>query len=229
VSEQTGSDIPGKTTVEVWDRPIRLFHWSLVAGLVALWVTGEFGFMDLHEMIGVAILILIIFRVFWGFIGGEFARFTSFVRGPKAVKAYFALILSWKIPRELGHNPLGGWSVLAMLAAIALQSAAGLFTVDEGRYAAPFSKYVSIGTARFITDLHEIGFNIILVLVGLHLAAIAFYLVVFRKNLVSPMIRGTASVDSGIAPARVRPGHAWLAVVCLALSFVLVIWVVYFV
>jgi cytochrome b len=227
-TDNTGTDITGKAIVEVWDLPIRLFHWSLVACLVALWATGEFGFMDLHEIVGVAVLILILFRVFWGFVGGEFARFASFVRGPNAVKAYLAAVLRWKLPKQLGHNPIGGWSALAMLAALWVQSAMGLFTIDEARYAAPFTKYVSVGTARWFTDLHELGFNIILVLVGIHLAAIALYLVMFRKNLVSPMIRGTTLAEASVIPPRVRPGRVWLAICCLALSTAILIWGVYF-
>jgi cytochrome b len=229
MTDPTRADMRETTLVEVWDLPIRLFHWSLVACLGALWVTGEFEFMDLHEIFGVAILALIAFRVIWGFVGGEFARFTSFVRGPSAVKAYLASVSRWKIPKELGHNPVGGWSVLAMLAAITLQSAMGLFTVDGGRYAAPLAKYVSVGTARFITDLHEAGFNVILVLVAVHLAAITAYLLIFRKNLVSPMIRGTTMAEASIVPSRVRPGHIWLAAICLALATAMVIWVIYFV
>lgn len=229
MTERTGVGIPGETPVEVWDLPLRLFHWTLVACLVALWATGEFSFMDLHEMIGIAVLVLILFRVFWGVVGGEFARFASFVRGPSAVKAYLASIPRRKLPKQLGHNPIAGWSALAMLAALAIQSAMGLFTVDGSRYAAPFSKYVSVSTARSITELHELGFNIVLVLVGVHLAAIAFYFVIFRKNLVSPMISGTTLADVSIIPARIRPGRVWLAVVCLALSAAAVIWAIYFV
>lgn len=228
MAEQTSSNTADKISVEVWDPPIRLFHWSLVASLVALWATGEFGFMDLHEIIGVVVLVLITFRVFWGFVGGEFARFRSFVRGASEVKAYLRSITRLRLPKELGHNPLGGWSVLAMLAAIAIQSIMGLFTVDGTRYAAPLSKYVSVSTARSITDLHELGFNIVLVLVAIHLAAIALYLVVFRKNLVGPMIRGTTMVDTLSVSSRIRPGPAWLAMICLALSATLVIWLVYF-
>jgi hypothetical protein len=139
-----------------------------------------------------------------------------------------AALVRWKLPQELGHNPVGGWSVMAMLAVIAVQGSMGLFGTDGNHYDAPLSKLVSTGTARFLTELHEDGFNIILVLVGVHLSAIAFYLVVFRKNLVSPMIRGTTLAEPGIIPARVRPGRVWLAVICLAIAATCVIWVVYF-
>jgi cytochrome b len=81
-----------KATIEVWDLPTRLFHWSLVVCLGVLWLTGEFEFMDLHEKVGVAVLVLIAFRILWGFVDGEFARFTSFIRGPAAVKAYLATL-----------------------------------------------------------------------------------------------------------------------------------------
>lgn len=217
-----------KTTIEVWDLPTRLFHWSLVVCLGMLWLTGEFEFLDLHEMAGVAVLVLIAFRILWGFVGGEFARFTSFIRGPAAVKTYLAALVRWKLPKELGHNPIGGWSAVAMLVAITVDASMGLFGTNGNHYDAPLSKFVSTGTARFLTELHEDGFNVILVLVGVHLSAIAFYLVVFRKNLVSPMISGTTLAEPEIIPARVRPGRVWLAVICLALAATCVIWVVYF-
>ena len=219
---------PDMATVEVWDLPTRVFHWALVGCLGALWFTGENEFTDFHEKFGVSVLILITFRILWGFVGGEFARFTSFIRGPSAVKAYLTTLAGWKLPKELGHNPVGGWSVVAMLLAIMVQASMGLFGTDEILYDAPLSKFVSTGTARFITGLHEDGFNVILVLVGIHLSAITLYLVVFRKNLVAPMIRGTTQADIAIIPARPRPGRVWLAILCLALSALAVIWIVYF-
>ena len=144
------------------------------------------------------------------------------------MKAYLATLARWELPKELGHNPVGGWSVVAMLLAIAVQASMGLFGTDEILYDAPLSKFVSTSTARFITGLHEDGFNVILFLVGVHLSAITLYLVVFRKNLVAPMIRGTTQADIAIIPARPRPGRVWLAILCLAVSAAAVIGVVYF-
>jgi cytochrome b len=138
------------------------------------------------------------------------------------VKAYLATLIRWKLPKEIGHNPVGGWSVVAMLVVIAVQGSMGLFGIDEAHYDGPLSKFVSAGTARLLTELHEDAFNVILVLVGVHLAAITLYLVVFRKNLVSPIIKGTTLADATVIPARVR-----LAVICLALAATIVIRIVY--
>ncbi|MDA0340905.1 MAG: cytochrome b/b6 domain-containing protein [Proteobacteria bacterium] len=220
--------LDAKVKIEVWDLPTRVFHWALVICLAAQWFTGEFEFQDLHEIGGVTVLILVLFRLIWGFVGGEFARFSAFVRGPSKIKAYLASRLRWRMPKEIGHNPIGGWSVMAMLAALLVQATLGLFGTDEILYDAPLSHLVTNQTARFLTGLHEDGFDVILALVGLHLSAIAFYFVVFRKNLVTPMLRGTTMVDPAVLPSKVRPGRVWLAIICLGVSASVVIRLVYF-
>lgn len=218
----------GKVRVEVWDLPVRLFHWLLVPCIAAGWLTGETGLLALHEAIGVATIVLIVFRVIWGFVGGEHARFASFLRRPAAVRAYLIRLLRFDVPKDLGHNPLGGWSVLAMLLVILVQVALGLFGVEGSDYQGPLSGLVSVGTSSFLTDLHEALFNVILILVIVHVGAIVLYLVVFRKNLVTPMIGGSSMVDPTTAPGRARPGRHWLAALSLGASAILVLWVVYF-
>ena len=215
--------------VQVWDLPTRLFHWSQVFCLAAGWFTGEIGFMALHEGIGVATIVLVVFRVIWGFIGGEHARFSAFLRGKAAIRAYLARILRFDIPKDLGHNPLGGWSVVAMLLAVLAQATLGLLGTDENSYDAPLARFVSDGTSLFLTELHETFFNLILILVVVHICAIALYLVVFRKNLITPMVSGWTMVAPSLTPAAPRPGPLWLAAASLGLSAAAVIWAVYFI
>ena len=93
--------------------------------LAVQWFTGEFEFQDLHEIVGVTVLTLVLFRQIWGFVGGEFARFSAFIRGPAKIKAYLANLLRWQLPNEIGLNPIGGWSVMAMLAALLVQATLG--------------------------------------------------------------------------------------------------------
>lgn len=111
---------PVVSTTRIWDPTIRLFHWLLVALIAFSWWSGEQHDMDNHRLSGYAILALLVFRVFWGFAGPRTARFSSFVRGPGAVLAYVKGLGSRKGHLADGHNPLGGWSVIAMLAVIAL-------------------------------------------------------------------------------------------------------------
>jgi len=186
--------------MRIWDAPIRLFHWSLVALLGAAWWSAEQGELGWHRIIGYAILALLIFRIAWGLFGSSTARFGNFVRGPAAIISHIrrsdrgAGRLS-----SVGHNPLGGWSVVAMLLALATQVALGLFAVDiDGIESGPLSYLVSFETGRWAAETHHLLFNILLGLVALHLLAIAYYLLVRRDNLVAPMIRGWRRGGSGV-------------------------------
>lgn len=184
----------------VWDAPTRAFHWLLAAAFGFSWWSAEQRFMDWHRASGLFILFLLIFRLQWGLFGGETARFAQFVKGPGAAIAY----LKGASPAPLGHNPLGGWSVVAMLTALALQATGGLFAVDiDGIESGPLSHFVTFEQGRIAAQAHEIGFNALLVLVGLHLIAVFFYALVRRRNLVGPMITGRAGnpgTDSRRAP-----------------------------
>ena len=116
------------TRIQIWDLPTRLFHWLLVSAIGAAWATGEAGgsWMIWHGRIGLCIIGLISFRLAWGFLGTNYARFSTFVRGPAAIRAY--LRGQWQ---GLGHNPLGALSVLALLAVVSLQMGSGLFANND--------------------------------------------------------------------------------------------------
>jgi cytochrome b len=192
-------------TTRVWDPTIRLFHWLLVGLIAFSWWSGEQHDMDNHRLSGYAILALLVFRIFWGFAGPRTARFSSFVRGPGAVFAYVKRLGSRKGHLADGHNPLGGWSVIAMLAVIALMVGAGLFASDvDGIESGPLATYISFEQSEAAADLHETVFNGILALVALHVVAVAFYLVWKRQNLVRAMITGRRAVAEGQSPAELR-------------------------
>ncbi len=141
-------------------------------------------------MIGYAVLSLLLFRLLWGLVGSDTARFASFLRGPAAIWAY--LRGSGGVSVEVGHNPIGGYSVAAMLTLLAVQTGTGLFLYDDEAFWGPLNEWVSEDTADFLGDVHELNFNLLLALIGLHVAAILFYAVVKRRNLVMPMISGRA-------------------------------------
>lgn len=200
-------------TVRVWDLPLRLFHWLLVAAIVAAVATGLLGgnLMDWHGRVGVLIAGLIGFRLAWGLIGSTHSRFVSFVRGPAAIGAY--LRGQW---HGLGHNPLGALSVLGLLGVIGLQTAGGLFGNDDIAFQGPLYGLVSKDTSDWLTGLHRKGFWLVLLLVGLHLAAIAFYTRVKREQLVGPMITGRKQIAATTAAVEPR-GGGWIAL-ALALA-----------
>jgi cytochrome b len=181
--------------------------------------------MEWHRLSGYAILALLVFRVFWGFVGPRTARFSSFVRGPGAVLAYARGLGHRKAHPAEGHNPLGGWSVVAMLAVIALMVVAGLFSVDvDGLESGPLADYVSFEQGRSAAGVHETVFNAILALVALHVVAVTFYLVWKRQNLVRPMITGQRRAEAGDSAAELRWSPV-LALVGVALA-VAVAWAV---
>jgi cytochrome b len=185
-------------TARIWDPTIRLFHWLLVALLAFSWWSGEQHDMERHRLSGYAILTLLVFRLFWGFAGPRTARFASFVRGPRAVFAYVRELGSRKGHAADGHNPLGGWSVVALLAAIALMVGAGLFASDvDGIESGPLATYVSFEQSEAAADLHEAVFNVLLALTAVHVLAVLFYLVWKRQNLVRPMLTGRRPAEEG--------------------------------
>lgn len=174
--------------MKVWDLPTRLFHWSIVFLVGFSWWSAEAGRMEWHYRSGVAALVAILFRVIWGFIGGSTARFTCFLRSPAAVIAY--LREPKGAPEVAGHNPLGGYSVLALLLTLATQVGTGLFAVDvDGIESGPLSYLVSFEQGRSAAGVHHLSFTALQLLVALHLLAIVYYRIRGR-GLTVPMITG---------------------------------------
>ena len=184
----------------VWDLPTRLFHWALVGLLGFSWWSAENREMEWHLLSGVALLGLLVFRLVWGVIGGRTARFSSFVRSPGSVLNYMKNGL--QAAGEPGHNPLGGYSVIAMLAVLGLQVGTGLFATDiDGLDSGHLSFLVSFDQGRAAAEWHEVIFNILLGLAVLHILAIMFYLFMRERNLVRTMITGVdPDLDKGRTP-----------------------------
>lgn len=203
--------------VRLWDGPTRLVHWLIVAFFVLSWFTAETHRMQLHRISGYVVLGLVVFRIYWGFAGGSTARFGHFVRGPGATLGYARRLFDRGSPDLPGHNPLGAWSVLAILGGLLAHIGFGLFAVDvDGLESGPLSYMVSFETGRQAAAGHEWTWRIMLVLIVLHLAAVAFYALYKRRNLVGAMITGRRLMSGEVVEVR-RVG-AWRIFVGAALG-----------
>lgn len=209
--------------VRVWDLPTRLFHWALAACVLFSIVTAKIGgnAMEWHLKSGYTIASLLAFRVLWGFVGGRWSRFASFVYTPGAVLRYLQGTSRPNEHHDVGHSPLGALSVFALLGVLVLQVSTGLFADDEIATAGPLARFVSGATNSLATGYHKnVGQWLIVALVLLHVAAVLFYLVRRRRNLIAPMWRGDKRLPADVPAARddlvSRGLAAALFVVCAA-------------
>jgi cytochrome b len=211
--------------VKLWDLPVRLIHWSLVLAMPALWWTWKTGQMAVHLRLGYVVLALLVFRLFWGLVGSSTARFGGFVKGPRTIARYLGGLFSKRGEPVIGHNPLGGWSVAALLLLLLGVVGTGLFAEDtDGLNSGPLNYLIHGDLSEGMAHWHHLLFNLLLAFIALHLAAILFYAVVKRENLVGPMITGRRSLS--VAPTRApRFAPLWRAVVGLALALAVIWWV----
>ncbi|WP_084544993.1 cytochrome b/b6 domain-containing protein [Derxia gummosa] len=199
----------------VWDLPLRLFHWSLVAAVGTALVTGELGgsLMEVHAAAGITVVGLVAFRLVWGLVGSTHSRFLSFAPTPARLAAY--LKGRWQ---GVGHNPLGALSVFALLGFLAAQAVSGLFGNDDITFTGPLFELVDEEVAARITTLHKQFANLLIGLVALHLAAIVFHRVVKRHDLVKPMVTGWAEVPVAELPPAPKGGGVIAFVVAVAVA-----------
>jgi cytochrome b len=211
-------------SMKVWDLPVRLFHWAIVVLIFGSWLTQHFDRMDVHMWIGEWILTLLLFRIVWGFVGSDTARFSRFLRSPVAALRHLSHLRRREPDTEIGHNAAGGWMVLVMLALIGVQTGTGLFSNDDGDTEGPLFHLVGKDRSDFLSHIHYLNFKAIEAVIVLHVLAIAAYAVLKRHNLVRPMVTGTKLMPGdAAAPRLVNP--VW-ALVTLAVAFGMVVWVV---
>ncbi|MEN9317074.1 MAG: hypothetical protein RIS35_3467 [Pseudomonadota bacterium] len=207
--------------LRVWDLPTRVFHWALAACIAGSLLTIQLGgnAVGWHFRFGYAILALLLFRLAWGIVGPRHARFTSFPPDPAAAWRQLSETRPHAAP---GHSPLGALSVYAMLLAVALQVTTGLFASDAIMWDGPLKNFVSNDTSDLLTRIHKVNRIVLIGLVALHLAAIAFYRLRGRRGLVAAMITGDARCEAEAGPARddlrVRAGALLLAAACAGLA-----------
>ncbi|MFT3689466.1 cytochrome b/b6 domain-containing protein [Paenirhodobacter sp.] len=182
-----------RSSGQIWDPALRVFHWTLAFAVTAGWLLGHFGplQMTLHFRLGYLVAALLVFRLVWGFVGPRNARFASFVTGPGPVLRYLRTLPKRTAAHVTGHNPLGGWSVVAMLVVLAAQVFTGL-TMDPEDYinTGPLAEHFSGSWNRRALSIHHLLGNVLLGLVALHVGAILFYRIWKRQDLVTPMITG---------------------------------------
>ncbi|MEO1067062.1 MAG: cytochrome b/b6 domain-containing protein [Pseudomonadota bacterium] len=179
---------------KVWDIPTRLFHWALATTVLAGWYFGEFRTfttIEWHFYLGYATIGLLVFRILWGFVGPVSARFSTIFASLKHLIPYMRKIARREPSGVAGHNPLGGLSVLALLAVLTVQTTTGLFAEDDAFFASgPLSSHARSDWVLWANQIHHQSSRILLILVGLHLCAILFYHVWKRENLIGPMVTG---------------------------------------
>jgi cytochrome b len=218
---------PPQATVRAWDLPTRLFKWGLVALVAAAWASNKFGAAVPHWHVwnGTAILVLIVFRVLWGFFGGSTARFSAFVVSPRRMFAYLRGQLAGVAPRYLGHNPLGAWMVLALLAVVAAQAMLGLYAADADRLIVegPLAKTVSDEGVDFAAHWHRVGFNLILALVAIHVATNLAYDLLAKHGLIRAMVTGCKPAADFYDMREAAAGSAARALICLAAAIAIVL------
>lgn len=212
--------------IRVWDLPTRLFHWALVVLVAISWISAEIGgnAMEYHMWSGYAVLTLVLFRLLWGVVGSQTARFTDFIRGPGAALRYLRQLFGRNGVAHVGHNPLGGWMIVALLVGLLVQAGTGLFANDDIMTQGPLSRKVSKDTSDWLTGIHDANFELLLTLIGIHIAAVLFYWIVKRDNLIVPMITGRRRVDPATPEPRFR--SPWLALLPLAVAAGVVYWLV---
>jgi cytochrome b len=196
--------------IKVWDLPVRLFHWAIVVLIFFSWGTQELNYMDWHVRSGCAILTLLLFRVMWGFVGSDTARFTRFLRGPSAAWRHLAHLRRPEPDREIGHNAAGGWMVLVMLALIGAQAGTGLFANDDANTEGPLMHLVDKDRSDWLSHIHSVNFKLIEGAIVLHVLAIVWYAFLKRQNLVRPMVTGVKLMPKDTpAPRLINP--VWAA------------------
>jgi cytochrome b len=203
---------------KVWDWPTRLVHWGLVAALAGAYVTNKLGasYFSLHLFFGYATIVLVVFRIVWGFVGTRHARFVNFVEGPRGVLRYVSAVGRGRLTRYAGHNPLGALMVLTLLCLLGAQAAFGLFGDDEIFNTGPLAGLVSKEQSLFLTSLHRKLFYVILAAVGLHVGAVIAHVAVKKEPLIRAMISGSKPSEHVAPDEAIQTSRSALAFLLLA-------------
>lgn len=209
--------------VRAWDGPTRIVHWSLALLIVASWWTAENGELQWHRYSGYAIVGLLAFRLYWMFAGSATARLFAYLRAPRVIVDYAKRLLD-RTPAamaRMGHNPLGALSALLLFSLLLAQVLLGAFAVDvDGIESGPLSHRVSFDLGRAFAELHHDLFDVLVVFIALHIAAVLFYLLYRRENLITPMVTGgpRLRVDAPASARRLPMTLRLLAGVVLGVS-----------
>ncbi|MEH6388018.1 cytochrome b/b6 domain-containing protein [Pseudomonas profundi] len=203
--------------VRGWDLPLRLFHWLLVVAVTGSLATIYLGgtWMVWHERFGLAVLGLLVFRVLWGLVGSTHARFSDFFPTPRALLAHFR-----GHQQSAGHTPVGGLSVLAMLGLFGFQALSGLVATDDIAFTGPLRSLVSSSFSNTLSSWHRWTEELIYVVIGLHILAIAVYQL-RGKKLVGAMLHGKKDVSEPVSDPR---RGSWIALLVVLILAGLAVW-----
>ena len=191
----------------VWDLPTRLFHWLTVALMLAAYITWRIEWVNWHALVGEALLTLVLFRIVWGFVGSDTARFARFLVSPHAATRHLARLFRREPDVQVGHNPAGGWMVLLLLALLLGETLTGIVDNNDVADEGPLTHAVPAMVLNLITDLHRLLWNALLAAAVLHVMAISIYAVAKGQNLLRPMLTGRKQLPDQTTPPRVTsPG-----------------------
>ena len=213
--------------MRIWDLPTRLFHWVLVVLIFAAWLSAWRDWMQVHVACGLTMLTLLLFRLIWGFVGSDTARFSHFVKSPSAALRHLAHLLRREPDTETGHNAAGGWMIIVLLVLLCVQVGTGLCANDDIMVEGPLAEFVGKSRSDWLTHIHHLNFTLIEIAITLHVLAIITYRVFKGQNLLLPMITGKKRLPGATrAPRMMHPVLALVVLLFSALSVVLFLLVV---
>lgn len=210
-------------SIPVWDIWVRLFHWALVLVIAASFVTDQVSDLDSHYLAGLTVLGLVIFRLLWGVVGSPTARFSHFIKGPRAVLAYVKYAFGRRPSFSFGHNPAGAVMVIVLLLLLLAQAVSGLFNTDDVLFEGPLYDNASSAVTDFMGSWHAAFGNLILAFIGLHIAVVLLYRLFKSENLVRALITGSARLPRAVSTAVAQNGEAKFAsplkaIVCMVIA-----------
>jgi cytochrome b len=208
--------------MRIWDLPTRLFHWSLVVLIFLSWLSARMDWMRVHVVTGLTVLTLLLFRLIWGFIGSDTARFTRFLKGPLPAIRHLLHLFRREPDTEVGHNAAGGWMVILMLSLLAIQVGTGLCSNDDVFTEGPLARMAGKDRSDWLTHIHHVNFKLIEIVIVLHVLAIITYRILKGHNLLLPMITGKKRLPGATrAPSMMHPILALVVLALAALAVVL--------
>jgi len=211
--------------VRVWDAPIRLFHWLIVALIAAAYATWRLNWMEWHGWIGDLVLALVLFRLLWGFFGSDTARFSQFLASPRIVLEHLKYAFVREPDRQVGHNPAGGWMVLFLLALLLAETLTGIYVANDIADVGPLTEIVPAAAADAIDASHAIVWNVLLAAIALHVLAIVGYAVVKGQDLALPLITGRKALPEPVnAPRMASPARAATLFAGSAAAAIVIAW-----
>ena len=189
--EETASDISSNESdsIKVWDILIRIFHWSLVLFVLVLFITED-DFLSIHSYAGYTVLLLLGFRIVWGFIGTYHARFSSFITTPKAAINYLKEEISGDAKRYIGHNPAGAIMIFGLIITLILTAFTGMATIATEGKGPLAGTFIASFSGEVLGEIHELFTSLILLLIILHIGGVIFSSLAEEENLIKAMITG---------------------------------------